>query len=278
MKPGLLIFLLAVSNVLVWSPFAGKSRIGSSVSFFDVGQGDSALIRAHGVDILVDSGSGKGVLYGLQKSLPKTDKRIDLVVVSHPHADHYGGLEYVLSDYEVGALVWNGARSSDGLNKILEMARKEGVPTVDLFSGSSIGSKTLGIKVVYPPRGTDEEILAGNDGSLVMFAELGEELSGLFTGDIARGAEPTVSAIRFPKIDFLKVAHHGSNASSSYSFIAAAKPSVAFLSVGKNNYGLPDGEVIGRFATLNVPLFRTDENGGMRLTRTGGKLRVESLE
>ena len=277
MKPGLLIFLLAVSNALVWSSLSGRSETEASVFFLDVGQGDSALLAVNGLDILVDAGPGKNVLYELEKVLPKTDKYIDLAVVSHPHADHYGGLEYVLSDYEVGAVVWNGAESAGGFNKILDIARERGIPAVNLSAGDSISSDDLDIKIVYPPEGTDEEILSGNDGSLVMFSAMGN-LSGIFTGDIARKAEPLVSAVDFPDVDFLKIPHHGSNASSSSSLIMAANPLVAVMSVGKNSYGLPDEEVFQRFSLAGIPVFRTDEENGIRLLKEDGNLKVLSLE
>ena len=277
MKSGSLIFLLVVSNFLVFSSFLGERPSGPSVYFFDVGQGDSALIRANGMDILVDAGPGKNVLYGLERALPKMDKYIDLVVVSHPHADHYGGLGHILSGYEVGAVAWNGSGSSEELSAIIGKAEEKGIPVIRFFAGSSIRSEGLNIEIVYPPRGTEEKILAGNDGSLVLFAELGE-MGGLFAGDIARKAEPLVSAVKFPKLDFLKIPHHGSDSSSSYALISAANPSVAVLSVGKNSYGLPDGAVLERFSSFGIPVFRTDKEKGIKIGNDGGELIIKSLE
>lgn len=277
MRSGSLIFLLIISNILVWSSFWGERSSEPLVYFFDVGQGDSGLIRVNGMDILIDAGPGKSVLYGLEQALPKMDKYIDLVVLSHPHADHYGGLDYILSDYEVGAIAWNGSDSSEELNAVIGKAKEKGIPAIRFFAGSAIRSDGLDVKVVYPPREAEDEVLAGNDGSLVLFAEFGE-IRGLFAGDIARKAEPLVSAVKFPKLDFFKIPHHGSDTSSSYALISATSPSVAVLSVGKNNYGLPDETALERFASFGIPVFRTDKEKGIKIGLSGGKLIIKSLE
>jgi len=277
MKSGSLIFLLVISNILVFNSLFKERLSEPIVYFFDVGQGDSGLIRTNGIDVLVDTGPGKSVLYGLERALPKTDKYIDLIIISHPHADHYGGLGHILSDYEVGTVIWNGSGSSEELNAVIAKAKEKGISVIVLFAGSVIRSEGLDMRVVYPPHGAEEELLSGNDGSLVILSEFGG-IKGLFTGDIARKAEPLVSAVNFPELDFLKIPHHGSDSSSSHALISAMDPLVAVLSVGKNGYGLPDKAVLERFSSFGIPVFRTDETGGLKMELGGGKLMVKSLE
>ena len=278
MQSGLLIFLLAVSNITVFNAVAGGFFQQNSVAFLDVGQGDSSLVRAYGADILIDVGPDKGVIRGLERLLPRTDKYIDLIIISHPHLDHYGGLEHILSAYDVAAIAWNGADSVKRLNALLEKARILDIPVVRLFTGSMIRSSGFNMLIVYPRRQAEEKLLAENDGSLVMLTETAG-LTGLFTGDIGTQPEALISAIPFPEIDFLKISHHGSNTSSSYEFLVAVNPQIATLSVGRRNrYGLPNREVLNRFSDLGIPVFRIDEKGNIVLTIANNKLRVHSIE
>ena len=278
MQSGLLIFLLAISNITVFNAVAGGFFQQNSVAFLDVGQGDSSLVRAYGADILIDVGPDKSVMRGLERLLPRTDKYIDLIIISHPHLDHYGGLEHILSAYDVGAIVWNGADSVERLNALLEKAKTLGIPVIRLFAGSAIRSTGFDMQIVYPVRQAEEKLLAENDGSLVILTET-SGLTGLFTGDIGTKPEALISAIPFPEIDFLKISHHGSNTSSSYEFLTATNPRIATLSVGqRNRYGLPNREVLNRFSALGIPVFRTDEKGNIVLTIANNKLRVHSIE
>ncbi|MFA5052572.1 MAG: MBL fold metallo-hydrolase [Parcubacteria group bacterium] len=276
MKSGLLIFLLVISNIFVFRE-AVKNQNEISVSFLDVGQGDSSLIRSEGIDLLIDTGPRKNVLYELTHVIPKTDRYIDLIVISHPHADHFGGLEYVLSDYDVGAIITSGSETEKEFNAVLNKARDKNIPVINFFAGSSVKTKLLELEIVYPPKGTPEEKLKDNDGSLVIFASIGE-LNGLFPGDITRKSEAVISAINFPETDFLKVPHHGSATSSSDGFLSAINPLVAVISVGQNSYGLPKEETIKKFTDRGIPVFRTDDTGGVKIEKNRGKLRVKSID
>jgi competence protein ComEC len=277
MKFALLISLLIVSNILVFNSLK-KDIIGAeSVYFFDVGQGDSGLIRSENINLLIDAGPGKNIISSLEKTLSKSDKYIDVLIISHPHADHYAGLNYLLLNYEIGAVVWNGAESVREFNSTLEKVRERDIPVVKAFSGTSITSDNLNMRVIYPPRYAKEELLADNDGSLVIFADI-NGLTGLFTGDIAREAEAIISAVNFPEIDFLKIPHHGSNVSSSNTFLSAIRPAVGILSVGKNSYGLPSDGALNRFKFLGIPVFRTDETGGVSVKKEEATLKLKSLE
>ncbi len=276
MKSGLLIFLLLTSNALIFS-FVYSLAPSYSFDFLDVGQGDGNLIQASGVEILIDIGPGQRILSALENSLRRRDKYIDLIIISHPHLDHYGGLEYILDNYEIGAIAWNGSSSVKRLNALFEIARKRDIPIINLFAGSRIRTTGLNMQIIYPPYGAEESLLAENDGSLVALANI-NGLSGVFTGDIGVKTESLISAIDFPAIDVLKIPHHGSRTSSSRALLSAINPLVATLSVGRNNYGLPDEDVLARYAEFDIPVFRTDKHGNIRITENNNKLRIKSLE
>jgi len=275
MKSGLLIFLLIISNALVFSSVYNLSP-SVSIDFLDVGQGDGNLIRANDTRILIDVGPGRNILSALDSAMPRGDKYIDLIIISHPHLDHYGGLEYILKNYEVGAIAWNGSNSVNRLNAFFEIARERNIPVINLFAGSVVRQDKLNMRVVYPPYGAAESLLAENDGSLVIFADV-FGLSSFFTGDIGVRTESIISAIDFPDIDILKIPHHGSRTSSSRALLSATNPLVAVLSVGRNSYGLPDEDVLARYVEFNIPVFRTDKSGSVRITEKNNKLRVQSL-
>lgn len=277
MKFLLLIFLLAASNILIYSSFIKITALSPSISFFDVGQGDSSLIQINGIDILIDAGRGRRVIYEIEKVLSKQDKYIDIALITHPHKDHYEGLNYILDFYEIGIIIWNGAEPDDELKKIFDKARQKEISIINLFAGSTISSNDLQMKIIHPQKETSDSLLQENDGSLVIFASLGE-ITGLFTGDITHRTESILATIDFPKTDVLKIAHHGSRTSSSYNLISSLMPTLAVLPVGHNNYGLPDEDVLERFNALNIPVFRTDKEGGVRITKDNNKIQVRSLE
>jgi competence protein ComEC len=276
MRLGLLIFLLAVFNAGVFL-FPLEKNSPASVSFLDIGQGDSSLISSDGIDILVDAGPGKSILYELQRKLGQNDKYIDLIIISHPHKDHYGGLEYILSHYDIGAFIWNGANSGDaGFEDILKKIDEVGIPSINLFAGSLIKSESINLSIIYPSREIEEKILKDNDGSLVVLAKI-DNMAGLFTGDIEKNPESILSAVNFPDIDFLKVPHHGSSSSSSQGFISAVRPAVGVVSVGRNSYGLPKQEIIERYASFGIPLYRTDKLGSITIEKKEEKLIIKSI-
>lgn len=278
MKLRLLIFLLALCDALIFFPLLAVNR-KPAVFFMDVGQGDSFLVSSGGggVDILIDTGPGKSVLYELEKILGRRDRYIDAIVLTHPHSDHFGGLEYVFSRYDAGIFLWSGAASSDaGFAKALSLAERKRVPFEKLAAGDKLKSKGIYMTAVYSPPEFPEKDFLENDGSIVLYADV-SGLKGIFPGDVGLRPESRISSAGFPSVDFLKVGHHGSASSSSYGFLKAVNPSVAVLSVGKNSYGLPKKEVLDRFASLGIPVYRTDELGALKIEKIAGKIIVSSL-
>ena len=229
-----------------------------SVSAMDVGQGTASLISLNGAFILVDGGVDSGTAFEIEKMMGYR-RRIDAVILSHPHADHYGGLESVIKSYNIGAFLYDGepADSAD-LDRIIAEARKE-AKVVPVSSGGSISFEGSRISILQAEGKKSDP----NSNSLVIKADL-PGFSALFPGDIGIEGESELieKAGSILDSDILVAPHHGSAGSSGTPFIEAVSPKIAVFSVGINNrYGFPKEEAVERYAALGVPTMRTDESG-----------------
>jgi competence protein ComEC len=260
------------------------------VVFLDVGQGDAALIQtADGATMLIDAGGSMegGPDPGAASVLPVLSAlritRLDVVVMSHPHPDHYGGLQAVLSALPVGELWDTGqaeAEGTQGAQRIVELALRLGVrvrrPRDLCRAPVSLGGARMAVLAPCP---AFDEAYGANDNSFVLRLEHGQR-SLLFTGDVETPAEARLvqqhgSALRS---DVLKVAHHGSRTSSTAAFLAAVKPALAVVSAGRaNGFGHPHAEVEARLVRAGR-LLRTDKVGGVRVWSDGQRLRVTAFE
>jgi competence protein ComEC len=244
----------------------------------DVGQGDAILVvTPEGKRMLVDGGpSPSALLDGLGRSLPPWDRRIDLVVLTHPDGDHVGGLPALLARYQVGAVLdpelpadspdaeaWDQALAASTVPRIRAAA-----------GGNIILDEAAGVwaEILWPPEprlsGSDA---AANDNSVVLRLHHGR-LSMLLTGDIEAAAEDAILATGADlSAQLLKVAHHGSEGSSTPEFIAAVAPSLALIGVGADNrYGHPAAGALERLAPALIR--RTDQLGAIEVISDGRDL------
>jgi len=265
--------VLALASVLVWLLILGSPGDRLSVTFLDVGQGDAILIRSpSGHNILVDGGpNGEAITAALGRHLPFWDRHLHLVVLTHPDQDHLAGLVTVLERYDVDQVLAPALTDDSATVRAWQEAIAERhIPQREAFAGQWIG---LGggarLSVVYPP--PEPPAADEDDNSLVLKVSLGEA-AFLLTGDIGADAEANLMSnhadLRAP---VLKVAHHGSRASTSAAFLAAVQPLTAVISVGQSNsYGLPAPETIDRLGKR--PVFRTDRHGDIEMSTDGERL------
>jgi len=232
------------------------------IDFFDVGQGSAVLVEAaNGNQVLIDGGPSDTILAKLGSEMPLFDKKIELVILTHPDADHLSGLIEVLKHYEVSEVLETGIVDSSVEYKIwhdLIAARK--IPVIFAQSGQIIKiADNLAIKILYPLGQINGQDFSKNtNASSIMGKLFYGKNTMLFTGDAEMNAEwPLLASDADLKADILQVGHHGSKNSSSEKFLAAVAPRVAVIQVGaKNRYGHPAQELLDRLKNINI--FRTD--------------------
>ncbi len=241
-----------------------------------MGQGDSSLITLPGnANILIDGGPANGKATSeLEKTLPLLQRYIDLVIMTHPELDHYGGIIEVLERYEVGGLLSTGKiKESKEFQELIKVVEKKKIPHVTLGAGDTIefiGSK---LRVISPTKRllTDAPV---NETSLVTELESSGILA-LFTGDSGFEAENEfIKNVR--DVNVLKVGHHGSRFSTGRDLLETIRPEISVITVGKNNYGHPTEDVLTRLKSVQSKVFRTDTNGTIEITSNGKSISIFS--
>ncbi|MFA5269623.1 MAG: lamin tail domain-containing protein [Methanoregula sp.] len=241
-----------------------------SVYFLEVGQGDSALFLYENKTLMIDAGEidmGDRVVSDLT-SLGVT--RIDLLVASHPHSDHIGGMLKVLEAFPVGKVLDTGfPHPSPTYEHLLETIDEKHIPYQVAEQGQTINvDPALRVVVLAPPDEQSGENL--NTDSIVLRISYGT-MDFLMTGDLDNAGEDALLRTGYPlDAEILKVGHHGSSFSTSPAFLDRVHPEMAIISVGGDNpYGHPHAETMDLLERSGVTVYRTDLNGTI-LVRTDG--------
>ena len=231
---------------------------GLTVHFIDVGQADCALLECDGEYAIIDAGYPERADEVVEYMAQLGVEELDLLVATHPHGDHIGGLPAVLEAYPVETVWSSELPFSNDYTRSLQnaVARQRVALTVpeigDVFE---LGDAT--ITVIGPVRMDYEDV---NNISLVLMVQYGD-IRFLFTGDMERDAEEELlDSGADVKADVLKVGHHGSYTSTSYRFLYEVEPTYAVICVGGNNdYGHPHDEPMSRLQDADVTIYRTDK-------------------
>lgn len=273
------LLILAATVVALWFfVLTGPRFAAPQFYFLNVGQGDSELVllpKANGgsIKLLIDGGPDAKVVEELAKVLPVGDRRIDLVLMTHPQLDHFGGFIEVLRQYEVGAFLGTGrVGTTKAYSELMRVIRERQIPYIALRRGSRIAYGDVGVDVLSP-NARDLASKELNDGCLVLRVAT-PVARALFTCDADENIERALAARDDIRADILKVGHHGSRFSSSASFLRAVSPKVAVIEVGKNSYGHPTKDALARLADVDANVFRTDQSGTVKVMSDRGMLRV----
>lgn len=272
----LIAVLLVVSLVLAGVIFYSRSY-KLKIIFLDVGQGDAVLIERGNNQVLIDGGpNGQKILEELGKYIPFWDRQIEIVVASHPDADHILGLIDAMENYKIGQVIDNGVNSDSQIyQKYKEVISQKNINYTEGQSGTKIKiTSDIELSILSPNGLQDKDNPKDtNISSLVSKLVYGNN-SFLFTGDLTTEGEAELiknvnlsarniipqSGIIGGRV--LKVAHHGSKYGTSLEFLEAVNPREAIISVGKNNrYGHPAPEVLDRLKEKGIKILRTDEGG-----------------
>ena len=252
----------------VWFGIFSAQTTESMLYVLDIKQGDSQLIvltgenRGPPVKILIDGGKDRMVLNALDAALGNlNNKYLDIVIMTHTDLDHMGGLVEVARRYGVGLFISNGRdASSDAYAALKEVFVERNIPSIVLLEGDAVRYGDSILSILSPNQALlqNKEV---NEASLVAILR-SKDVNALFTGDIGFPAENALlKKYRDLSADILKVGHHGSKYSSSENFIAAVRPLVSVIGVGKNNYGHPAPHVLETLELAGSRVYRTDKDG-----------------
>jgi competence protein ComEC len=284
-KPAALAACAAFFIILVSYPFPPRSS-GFKVTVLDVGQGDAVLVEFPGRrKMLVDAGGFPEGRFDVGESVVspflwrKGIKRLDWVVLTHPHPDHSGGLPAVVRNFRIGEL-WEAERSlGSQAYEALDAALDKRVLRRTVGRGFAFRESGVAIEVLNPAPGEapGEGAPGVNDRSLVLRLTCGGD-TFLLAGDIGQEAEAAIlEAVPDVRARVLKSPHHGSDTSSSVAFLERVAPEYAVITVGEGNrYGFPRPRVLERYAAAGVRVLRTDMDGAVEFSLDGSALRVRT--
>ncbi len=269
------IFIIFIIIVIISNLIVKVIPKEFTISFIDVGQGDSMLISTpKGKRILVDGGGtrdSENFDVGRQTLIPyllnKGITKLDYIVISHFDSDHATGVAQILGKIDVSSIILTRQlEENDIYRHILSIAKEKKIKLIYVKEGDVLKIGGIKISIIHP----ENKLMINNpmnNNSIVCKVEY-NSFSMLLTGDIEMEAEELILRKNINlKADVLKVAHHGSKTSTTGEFLKAINPKVALIGVGKNNnFGHPSNEVIQRLKENGTRIYRTDENGEISIT------------
>jgi len=250
-----------------------------NIFYLNVGQGDSTLILNGDYTILIDAGNPSDGYYITEFLKVQGVKRIDYLIGTHIDDDHIGGMYKVIEQIDIGTVYVPDNKYSknsyDSMKNELEKKNKV-ISTINEDNEYMLGNvrcKVLAVDNSSPSLDDDEAI---NDTSIVLEVDY-EKTKYLFMGDASSNVEKTLLE-ELSKVDILKVAHHGSNKSTSKEFLERINPTYSIISVGKNGYGHPSNKVLERLEEIRTKLYTTKNNGTIWIKSNGENIEIEELK
>ncbi len=244
------------------------------VTFIDVGQGDSILVTCGEDDVmLIDAGEAKNVQAVKDELDERGITQIDVIVATHPHADHIGGITEMIDAFEVGRVYMPDMQSdSKTYQNLRDSIENHHVLLIEAYAGESFELGGAACTIVSPDKDDNKD--ANNESVMLLLDYLDSEF--LFTGDAEEWAENEVLGAGYHiDADVLKVAHHGSSTGTSEAFLQAVTPDYAIISCGiDNKYGHPHEETLDLLNKYGIDTLRTDILGDVDFVSDGYHLQV----
>jgi competence protein ComEC len=233
----------------------------TKIVFCNVGQGDATYIRIKNkIDVLIDAGPDKSILSCLGKYMPFWDRKIEMAFLSHPNSDHYNGYFFIADRYKIDKFITvDSPIFSKTYKKLLKIMSQKNIPVFFKVAGDKINVENGEFILYWPPKNFNSA--NDNDFSQILLFNY-NGYKTLFTGDASPFIMGRLSHGSLGKISILKVPHHGSKNGLIKKFLDLADPSIAVISVGKNNsYGHPHQKVLDMLKAKNIKILRTDKEG-----------------
>jgi competence protein ComEC len=245
------------------------------VSFVDVGQGDAAIVQVGTHSMLIDAGTNASTARLIKTIKSDRIKNFDLVVGTHPHEDHIGGLDEVLNQFGVSKIYMpRVSAETKTFSDVLQAIQRKGLTVSNPIPGSNFNLGTASCVILAPNAGTYGDL---NNYSIVLKLTYGSN-SFLFTGDAQSDSEKEILAKGYNlKADVLKVGHHGSSSSTTLEFLQAVSPQFAVISTGLgNDYGHPHQVTLDKLLGSGVKVYRTDLNHDITFSSDGQSLSLKT--
>ena len=274
------LIVVLVMLILAWGWVFVEERESKflEINFFDVGQGDAIFIETpKHRQILIDGGPDLTILEKLGRKMPFWDRYIDLIILSHPEADHLTGLIEVAKRYKIGGILTTGIiRETAQYEEWAEIIKEENIP-IYIAQADGVVNLDNDIKlfVLYPFESLSGKIIKESNNTSIVAKLVFKDFELLLTGDIEKKVEKELVNSRTNLAsDILKIAHHGSKTSTTPEFVKAVKPIFAVIQAGKDNpYGHPHQNVLDVLSGINI--FRTDKDGDIEVLTDGAKFQVK---
>ncbi len=274
---------LAFFALLISYPFPSHSK-NLRMTFIDVGQGESILVEFPGhKKMLIDGGGLPGGSFDIGENVvspflwKKGIKKINYLVLTHAHPDHFDGLKSVARNFKIDEFWEAFSPSEDEAYKKFKESLPASILSKRMFRGNSLQEGAVRIDFLHPEEGDPNVHSVNNEQSLVLRLEYAET-AFLLSGDIGAESERKILELSTElKSQVLKSPHHGSLSSSSKDFLGRVEPRIAVISVGEGNrYGFPDQEVLKRYEEMDVKVYRTDIQGAVELRSDGRRMSVRT--
>jgi competence protein ComEC len=261
-----LVLATTACDVIPGSP-SGKLK----VYFLDVGQGDSEIVVADGKAMLIDAGTNASTTALLRDIKRLGITRFDVVVGTHPHEDHIGGMDRVINQFAIGTIYMPRViTTTKTFTDVLTAIKSKGLTVTTPVVGSSFTLGSATCTILAPSAVSSDDL---NNASIVIKVTYGNA-SFLFAGDAETQSESAMLlGANSLKADVLKVGHHGSSSSTTPNFLKAVSPKYAVIEVGAgNDYGHPHQVTLNKLAAAGVKVYRTDLNGTVTATSDGSSI------
>lgn len=278
MKPFIKRYFLVVLILLFFFVYAeivkSPKTDGTEIYFLDVGQGDSELIQKGDFQILIDGGPDDKVLAEIGKVMPLTDRKIDIIILTHPHADHLRGINLILDRYSVGTVYSSGVLdTTNGYLEFLNTIKDKNISfKIPALYDKIIPFANSELDFLWPGDKYKSQTLANLNNSSEVTKFCYFKNCALFTGDIETEEQATMfdyyaqkNLIDVFKSDILKIPHHGSKNGTNEQLLKNVTPKYAVIEVGVDNtYGHPHASTLELLKKFNITTYRTDTDGTIK--------------